>query len=444
VFSGKYFSRTNLLPLAATTWVWDGVQWTVYGPLAPHGRKSPAMAYDAARQRVVLFGGDPLFFRESPFGDTWQWDGSAWSRAAPAQSPRARGGAALAYDAARGRVVLFGGTVSDTERGDDTWEWDGVAWTQQQPPAKPSARAGHALAYDAARARVILFGGFDRTIFRDTWEWDGQTWTERQPLTVPPPYGGHGLAYDAGRQRTVLQGTAGDTWEWDGANWSLRSSTGGPGPRTWFALAFDSARGRTVLHGGRSDTGVLLADTWEWDGQTWQGLPAGSPSRDTHAMAYDAARQQLVLFGGAASGGRPAGVWLRTTAAAATQTTGAGCAGSSPPVLVGFGRPAVGNRAFALDVVGAAANLPVAAALALGALQLPLPGNCTLWIDPGLTLGALAGATGGAGFATLPLPVPLARSLVGVSLESQAIVLDPSGPFFGAWLTNGVHMRVGD
>ena len=39
----------------------------------------------------------------------------------------------------------------------------------------------HALAFDAARGRTVLFGGGNGAgaTFDDTWEWDGSTWIER-------------------------------------------------------------------------------------------------------------------------------------------------------------------------------------------------------------------------------------------------------------------------
>ena len=64
------------------------------------------MAYDAARQRVVLFGG----FGGGHLGDTWEWNGTNWTQLTPSTSPTARNAHAMAYDAARQRVVLLGGT----------------------------------------------------------------------------------------------------------------------------------------------------------------------------------------------------------------------------------------------------------------------------------------------------------------------------------------------
>lgn len=63
----------------------------------------------------------------------------------------------MAYDSLRGRVVLFGGAITNGALG-DTWEWDGTDWTQMATSG-PSRRYGHALAYDSRRQRVVLFGG---------------------------------------------------------------------------------------------------------------------------------------------------------------------------------------------------------------------------------------------------------------------------------------------
>ncbi len=77
----------------------------------------------------------------------------------PARVLDARCGHALAYDVARQRVVLFGGG-GNTGVLSDTWEWDGSNWTQRAPTNSPSSRVYHAMAYDAARQRVVLFGGY--------------------------------------------------------------------------------------------------------------------------------------------------------------------------------------------------------------------------------------------------------------------------------------------
>jgi len=130
------------------------------------------MAYDAARQRVVLFGGSG---QPSYLGDTWEWDGTNWLPRFSLNYPSPRAGHAMAYDAARQRVVLFGGTGAG---GGETWEWDGTNWTQLVLLASPSSRHSHAMAYDASRQRVVLFGGSNSSALSM-----GDTWVNGTPTT---------------------------------------------------------------------------------------------------------------------------------------------------------------------------------------------------------------------------------------------------------------------
>ena len=56
-----------------TTWTWDGKHWTLRQDIGPAPRSQHAMAFDAKRGRLVVFGG----FAVPPgqiltFGDTWE------------------------------------------------------------------------------------------------------------------------------------------------------------------------------------------------------------------------------------------------------------------------------------------------------------------------------------------------------------------------------------
>src|SRR5579863_4368285 len=84
-----------------------------------------------------------------------------WKEKSPGglSDPPARLGHAMAYDKARGQVVLFGGTNGTGVVYGDTWVWDGSTWTQKFPQNSPPARNGHDLVYDEARGQVLLFGG---------------------------------------------------------------------------------------------------------------------------------------------------------------------------------------------------------------------------------------------------------------------------------------------
>src|SRR5207249_2812034 len=90
-----------------------------------------------------------------------------------------------------------------------TWEWNGTAWVQRAVVG-PSPRVGHAMAYDAARGVTILFGGyyFHEGVYQydaHTWEWNGTAWTQRT-VTGPSPRDAHAMVYDAVRGVTILFG----------------------------------------------------------------------------------------------------------------------------------------------------------------------------------------------------------------------------------------------
>src|SRR5207253_3880650 len=104
-------------------------------------------------------------------------------------TPDRRGEHAMAFDEARGKTVLFGGQDIVFRTRNDTWEWDGSKWQEKKPLLAPSRRVRSAMAYDAARQRVVLFGGAERIVFAkpldDTWEWDGRTWSQISAGTSP-------------------------------------------------------------------------------------------------------------------------------------------------------------------------------------------------------------------------------------------------------------------
>lgn len=184
------------------TWEWDGSSWAQQQDTGPSERRGHAMTFDTARARVVLFGGLG-YPAPAALADTWEYDGVAgnWTQVADI-GPEACFGAALVSK--QSRVELYGGASALTFGGNPapvvfgvTWEWDGALWTARQDIG-PGPRIGHALAYDSARDRVVLFGGtplpLDDTgapaaVRGDTWE---QVETGAQPGTGPivaPPVG---------------------------------------------------------------------------------------------------------------------------------------------------------------------------------------------------------------------------------------------------------------
>jgi uncharacterized protein (TIGR03437 family) len=164
------------------TWTWDGSNWTQQLPqTAPPFRGGHALAYDSKHGQVVLFGGNDGGRAE--FNETWTWDGSNWTQQFPTTSPSGRDGLAMAYDSAHAETVVFGGeTITYLQNGfystflNDTWVWDGSNWTQSLTQTSPPVRWVPEMAYDSARGQVVMFGGYGNgyTVYlQDTWTWDG-------------------------------------------------------------------------------------------------------------------------------------------------------------------------------------------------------------------------------------------------------------------------------
>lgn len=223
----------------SVVWECDGRAWTLYHPTAPVDAYAAQLWYDAAHQRVGL---------HCLNGTTWEWSGSDWTQRS-SLGPQGRLFTAIAYDVARRQAVMFGGRSRSSVGGvgGDTWLWDGNLWSRANVSINPPAREHHALAYDAARQRVVLFGGHDgNQSLTDTWEWDGVRWTQ-VPTAVQPTSNGR-MVYDAGRGRVVLiaggPGGAG-CWEWDGATWWQVTAAAPIGE----AVAYDAGRGRVALFG---------------------------------------------------------------------------------------------------------------------------------------------------------------------------------------------------
>jgi hypothetical protein len=260
--------------------LWGGANgsWALVAGASPPARELGGAAYDTRRKTLVLFGGIPNG-GGGRLGDTWEWDGREW-REMSGRAPGPRSHHMLAFDEARGVVVMYGGGASDRALASDTWEWNGSTWKQVATEG-PGTRAHFAMVYDAAHRRVIVHGGFDERYkyLTDTWAWDGKTWTQiaEQGPTVRSH---HAIEFDRRTGTIVLFGglrngrpdaPLADTWILDGNAWR---SVAAPGPeaRTGHVMTYDPVRQRTLLHGGSAWNGRAsrhFDDTWAWDGRGW-------------------------------------------------------------------------------------------------------------------------------------------------------------------------------
>ena len=67
----------------------------------------------------------------NPIPQTSAYDGSTWQFVTQA-GPAARGGHQMVYEPDRDRMVLFGGSTNQPygPLSNDTWEFDGTTWTR--------------------------------------------------------------------------------------------------------------------------------------------------------------------------------------------------------------------------------------------------------------------------------------------------------------------------
>jgi hypothetical protein len=416
--------------LALCTSVRAQLGWQQAAVPGPSIRHSPGLAYDSARGVVVLFGGLDGDERGTAtlLGDTWEWNGAQWTLCATS-GPTPRMGHAMVYDSLRQVVVLFGG--SDGQFRGDTWEWDGRTW-RQVASAGPSARSRHGMAFDSRRGVIVLFGRIPRED-NETWEWDGSSW--RSVATVgPSPRSRSPLAFDAARGVTVMFGGRDpsgpgldDTWEWDGSSWTLVAS-GGPSARSRHGLVYDAARGVVRLHGGLGGRG-----TWEWDGAMWREVATvGPPSRMYLGMAHHEARGATLVFGGWSGSAALNDTWEYAATPPCGMPVAFGC---GTPHCDGLARlsaatcPRVGETAFAIEVSNGLPDAPGAVATLLSLGLTPAPGAALACDGPQghlcynlVPIGVdRAVAIDARGRGSLAVPIPNAASLRGASVYFQLV-----------------------
>jgi hypothetical protein len=361
------------------TWAFNGSEWHQLcttepclssrpGPLADAG-----LAYDRARGVSVLFGGQPngalcsqpeIMFNGTagitmPSNQTWTFDGTIWTQAAPAASPPARSGHSMVYDIARERVVMRGGTDCDcfTSAGfstgvfRDTWEWNGSTWTQAAVTptlagytlATPPASSQHAMSLDPVSGEAVMTGG---NLGTNLYRWHAQRWfavgvgttataliqASPTPSGVTPKpllrYGG----YASGNPTQVVSP---DTYAFNGTGYDGACGVGPPclsnnaGTIAYHAAASDGAQlvmfggaGNFTPDGTNSLYNALKGETWAFvDGSGWTQKCTSAPcntqrpnARARHAMAFVSQTDGLMLFGGASNvAGALSDTWLFKT-----------------------------------------------------------------------------------------------------------------------------------
>ncbi len=305
----------------ASTPAWTQIQ--AVGP-APAPRRTPALAYDPARQNLVLFGG----WNGGPgFDDAWilPLAGSPQWTQLPVTSPRPsrRWGHGAVVDPVTDRLIVFGG-VDLTAWRNDAWALslgEGSGWEllQVTAPPGPSPRRAHRAIFDAERDRMVLFGGTaapsDSTRLDEVWTLDLPTGTWSQVAPVGPgPTGRYvfGAAHDSQRDRLIVFGGydgshQDDVWalplEPGGAWIELHPLGTGPSGRDDLEAVYDPVGDRLIVLMGW-DGSQILSEVWALrlsDPPQWEQLDPVGPTplpRRTPSAAFDVSRRRVLLFGG--------------------------------------------------------------------------------------------------------------------------------------------------
>lgn len=392
-------------------WRFDGTVWSQQVPtggIAPPPRSRFATAWDAVRQRFVVFGGDGQYTTGGTLGDTWEWDPSTstWTQAAPSSTPTPRIHARMAFDLVNLKVLLFGGRGAGNA---ETWAWDGTDWTLLLPSTVPPGREQAHLATNWSNATILMFGGATGAasgVLGDTWQWNGVDWTQLAPATSP----------------------------------------GGGGLRNGKAT-YDTLRDRVVVHGGIRFTGGFSPSAWEWDGSDWiERLPAAAPGGRTGAgFCYVPSLQTSVLFGGY-NGGVFGDTWTyQTTAIAALDDYGVGCPSSTGQATLAVAPMPWTAQSLTWTILNVPpGGLPLLvlgtsdSVWAGGALPVPLAvlgaPNCQLFASP----DTLTFAPG-----QVALPIPNDPALAGAQLFAQGAILEPVGSALELSMTAANRATIG-
>lgn len=126
LFGGHTFDN-QVVTTYGDTWTWNGSIWQQITAEGPSPRDGARAIFMPTSDQILLFGGAEFGTNVTNLNDTWLWNGSQWEQL-QVEGPPPRVHPAMAFDQAREVVVMTGGSNGPNAILTDTWEWDGTTW----------------------------------------------------------------------------------------------------------------------------------------------------------------------------------------------------------------------------------------------------------------------------------------------------------------------------
>jgi PKD repeat protein len=289
----------------------------------PSPRYGSQMTWDASDGYVLFYGGENNSI--IAYGDTWTYVGGIWTNitASVSGAPPPVAGGGLAYDAALGKVVLFGGLNATGGYSDYTWTYHSMSWTNVTATAgtPPSPRILPALSADSATGQLLLFGGETApfTWGHDTWTFGNGTWLNitstlafAMPLMINPVMSDDPAGLGAMLFGAAIWGVAAHASTFIFANGAWQNLTPSllvtpNGPYYGEAVYIASISAVLLVSAAQYNaTGYVIynPETWEFTGGSWVnvtnfvGTVADAIGGVLPGVAADPVDQSVVLFGG--------------------------------------------------------------------------------------------------------------------------------------------------
>lgn len=272
---------------------------------APVTRSEIGMVYDAARERLVIYGGNTAASERCAVppsvvvGEMWAFhlDCQSWEQLSPAGGPGNLVRHATVLDESRGRMLVFAGRSSSSSYFNAVWSfdlatdtWSEIATTGTAPSPTMEAVAQ----IDVDRDRLLVFGGGDpsaplgfggRNTFHSL-DLATNEWTEITAAGAPSPRLYHASVI-MGDELIIFGGTnqwglpyLSDTHAFNLTTdtWREITTAAAPNARFGMELVADPDRGRVLMAFGHDDAALGNSnDVWALDpaAGTWTVVHVG-------------------------------------------------------------------------------------------------------------------------------------------------------------------------